>query len=43
MVPRCLLQRGDIIKVLPGEKIPTDAKIVSGSTHVNESMLTGAQ
>lgn len=31
----------DIIKVLPGEKIPTDGIIVEGSSSINTSMLTG--
>lgn len=32
---------GDIILVRPGEKIPIDGKIVSGSSSVDESMITG--
>ncbi len=32
---------GDIIRVLPGERIPLDGVIVSGSTDVNLSALTG--
>jgi cation-transporting ATPase V/Cu+-exporting ATPase len=32
---------GDRFVVLPGEKIPTDGTIVSGSTSIDESMLTG--
>jgi len=32
---------GNILIVKPGEKIPVDAKIVKGSTNVDESMLTG--
>lgn len=32
---------GDIMVVRPGEKIPTDGEIVSGSTHIDESMATG--
>lgn len=35
------LQRGDIIVVRPGEKIPTDGEIVEGSSHVDESLATG--
>ena len=31
----------DIVCVLPGERIPVDGKVVSGSTTVDESMLTG--
>ncbi len=32
---------GDVITVLPGEKIPIDGVIVSGSSEVNSSALTG--
>ncbi|MFP5264522.1 MAG: heavy metal translocating P-type ATPase [Blastocatellia bacterium] len=32
---------GDVIIVRPGEKIPVDGVIVSGSSSVDESMLTG--
>ncbi|NLY53782.1 MAG: copper-translocating P-type ATPase [Firmicutes bacterium] len=32
---------GDIVVVRPGEKIPVDGEIVSGSSSVDESMLTG--
>ena len=33
--------KGDIILVRPGEKIPVDGIIVSGSSAVDESMITG--
>lgn len=33
--------KGDLILVRPGEKIPTDGVIVSGTSSVDESMLTG--
>lgn len=36
-----LLQYGDIFKVLPDSKIPTDGTVVSGSSEVDESMVTG--
>ncbi|KAL8129325.1 hypothetical protein V2J09_018480 [Rumex salicifolius] len=36
-----LIQRNDIIKIVPGEKIPADGIVVSGQSHVNESMITG--
>ncbi len=32
---------GDLLLVLPGEKIPTDAVVESGRSSVDESMLTG--
>ena len=32
---------GDILRVLPGEKIPLDGEIIEGQSSVNESMLTG--
>ncbi len=35
------VRRGDLIRVLPGEKIPVDAKIVSGETSVDQSIMTG--
>jgi len=35
------IQKGDIVIVRPGEKIPVDGIIVEGSSTVDESMLTG--
>lgn len=35
------LKIGDIVQVRAGEKIPADGKIISGTTSVNESMVTG--
>lgn len=32
---------GDIIRVRPGEKIPTDGEIIEGQSSVDESMVTG--
>ncbi len=32
---------GDILRILPGETIPVDGIVVSGTTAVNEAMLTG--
>ena len=40
-VPLDALQPGDRILVKPGEKIPTDGRIVAGRTSVNQAMLTG--
>ncbi len=41
MVPIAELVLGDVIQVRPGEMIFADAKIVTGDTSVDESMLTG--
>lgn len=40
-IPVSLLQRGDRIRVKPGETIPTDGEVVEGRSTVDESMLTG--
>ncbi|KOO03424.1 heavy metal translocating P-type ATPase [Vibrio nereis] len=40
-VPVKTLTLGDRIRVLPGEHIPADGKILSGRVHIDESMLTG--
>lgn len=35
------VQKGDIVVVRPGERIPVDGMLIDGSSHVDESMLTG--
>ncbi len=35
------IQEGDVVLVHPGERIPTDGKVISGRSSVDESMLTG--
>jgi len=35
------LKAGDIMIVKPGEKVPTDGRVVSGTSRVDESMATG--
>jgi P-type Cu+ transporter len=41
IVPLDEIGPGDLVLVLPGERIPVDASIVEGRTSVDESMLTG--
>ncbi|EFQ25815.1 copper-translocating P-type ATPase [Colletotrichum graminicola] len=36
-----LLQYGDIFKVLPDCRVPTDGTVISGSSELDESMMTG--
>ena len=35
------LSAGNIVLVRPGERIPTDGEVTEGSSHVDESMITG--
>lgn len=35
------VQTGDRLRVRPGEKIPVDATVLEGESHVDEAMLTG--
>ncbi len=36
-----MIQRDDLLKVLPGETIPTDGRIIDGTTSCDESLITG--
>ena len=40
-VPLAELHVGDMLRVRPGEKIPTDGDVVEGHSSVDESMITG--
>uniref|UniRef100_A0ACD5UT86 Uncharacterized protein n=1 Tax=Avena sativa TaxID=4498 RepID=A0ACD5UT86_AVESA len=36
-----LIQKNDVIKVIPGGKVASDGFVIWGQSHVNESMITG--
>ena len=40
-LPAELVHRGDILKTVPGARLPADGVVVAGTSHVDESMLTG--
>lgn len=40
-IPTELVQVGDVVLLVPGEKIPADGTVLTGSTSVDESMVTG--
>ena len=40
-VPLEQVKAGDLLRVRPGEKVPTDGEVTQGSSHVDESMITG--
>lgn len=41
IIPADQIKVGDLLRVLPGETIPVDGKIVSGNTSVDQSIMTG--
>ena len=40
-IPLAAVKKGDILRVRPGEKIPTDGVVIDGKSSVDESMITG--
>ena len=40
-VPLDIVEVGDRLRVRPGEKVPVDGRVASGSSSVDESMVTG--
>ncbi len=40
-VPLSALQRGDVVEVRPGDKIPVDGTLTEGEAYIDESMITG--
>lgn len=40
-VPTELIQVNDVVKIVPGDKIPADGLVVRGESSVDESMVTG--
>ncbi len=40
-IPAEEIQKGDLLRVRPGEKVPIDGVIVEGKSNIDESMVTG--
>jgi Cu+-exporting ATPase len=40
-VPLDQVQKGDRLRVRPGEKVPVDGRVLEGKTSIDEAMLTG--
>lgn len=41
MIPIAALKKGDLVKVMPGERVPSDGRVVYGESEADESILTG--
>ena len=40
-VPIDQVQKGDKLRVRPGEKVPVDGRVIDGRTNIDEAMITG--
>ena len=40
-IPTSEIQKGNLLLVRPGEKVPMDGRVVEGQSSVNEAMITG--
>jgi P-type Cu+ transporter len=40
-IPADAIEKGDLLRVRPGEKVPGDGVIVEGQSNIDESMITG--
>ena len=40
-IPVDAIEKGDLLRVRPGEKVPVDGVIVEGQSNIDESMITG--
>ncbi len=40
-IPLSEVEKGDVLLIKPGEKIPSDGVVVKGESYIDESMLTG--
>src|SRR5262249_9100723 len=40
-IPCELIQKGDLLRIAPGDRIPTDGTVRAGASSVDESMVTG--
>jgi P-type Cu2+ transporter len=41
MVPTAEVVAGDVIRLLPGEKVPVDGELIDGETEIDEALVTG--
>ncbi len=41
MIPEESIKQNDILRILPGETIPVDGKIINGNTSIDQSIMTG--